>query len=105
MSDQSEHAVLIQINLDGDEFGTPEEQETVYQIEEALEDAAEASGAGEYDGHEFGEGQATIYMYGPDADRLAATALGVLRGFDLPKGSTMTKRYGEPGEREEQVAL
>lgn len=105
MAEQAEHAVLVYLKLSDDEFGEYEEREAAYEVEEAL-DAAVASGdAGEYDGHEFGGGYATLYLYGPDADRLAATVLDVLREREVPPGSFVVKRYGEPGEQEERIDL
>jgi hypothetical protein len=77
----------------------------LFAIEDSLIEAIEASGAGEFDGNEIGQGQVTLYMYGPDADRLFAAIEPVLVGVPLPPGCVAVKRYGEPGAREEVVEL
>lgn len=61
--------VITHLPLSDDEFGTEEERESVYELEDRLEGAAAAVG-GDHDGHEFGGGEAVLYTYGPDADRL-----------------------------------
>lgn len=67
--------------------------------------AITATGVGEFDGNLVGTDDATLYMYGPDADRLFAVVEPILRAARLPAGSLIVKRYGEPGAREEQVGL
>ena len=74
-------------------------------IESRLSQAIAAAGAGEFDGNLVGVDDATLYMYGPDADRLFAVAEPVLRSARLPAGTLAVKRYGEPGAREEHVRL
>src|SRR4051812_44985689 len=89
-----EHAVIVSIPLSGDSFGTEAEREGCFAVEDRLRDAVAGAGAGEVDGHEFGEGKCTVYMYGPDADRLFSAAEPVLRTDGLRAGTTVVKRYG-----------
>jgi hypothetical protein len=76
-------------------------------VEEAIIEAIATAGAGEWDGHEIDldSSDATIYLYGRDADRLAEVVVQVVRTLGFPKGACLAKRYGEPGDPEERVEL
>src|ERR1044071_853675 len=63
-----EQAVLFYLKLSDDQHGEAEEREAIFKLEDALEKKIASAKVGAYDGHEFGEGFATFYMYGPDAD-------------------------------------
>ncbi|MEU8121281.1 hypothetical protein AB0C21_21445 [Spirillospora sp. NPDC049024] len=82
MSD--EHAVFVNFVLTGDGFGEEAERDAVYELEDRLEAALAAAGSGELDGHEFGAGNAQIYLYGPDADALFRSVEPLLRTAGLP---------------------
>lgn len=98
-----EHAVLIHISAPKD----GSDQIGLDQIEDPLIAVLESSGAGEWDGHEtdLTTGEAVIYLYGPDADRLYAAIEPTLRELPIPPGSYAIKQYGEPGARESRVEL
>jgi hypothetical protein len=60
------------------------------------------------DGHEFGGGEALIFIYGPDADALFEVVRKNLGDFTIPEGAFAVKRYGaadNPDAREERVPL
>ena len=76
-----EHAVIVHFKLSDDEHGTLEERESVFALENELERAIESMTAGEFDGNEFGGGEAVLYAYGPDADALFAAGDPVGLGF------------------------
>jgi hypothetical protein len=100
------HAVLLSIRLGNDEFGEEGEVEAMHALQDLLGDAVTRTRVGELDGDEFGGGTCTVYMYGPDADRLWDAIAPVLEKHTFRKGSVATKRYGEPGEgREETINL
>ena len=61
-------------------------------------DADRSGDAGEFDGHEFGDGSCTLFMYGPDADALFAAVEPILRASPLADGAYAVKRYGDVGE-------
>ncbi len=61
------------------------------------------SGVGAYDTNEFERGYLRLYMYGPDANRLAEVVAPVLG--EAPPGSYIVKRYGPPGADLERVDL
>ena len=78
---------------------------SVDELEEQLEEDITQADAGTLDGHELGEGQLIVFMYGPDADCLGDVVCKCLKGFPMGPGSYLIKRYGEPGAPEERVAL
>ena len=79
----------------------------VAEFEDAI--LAELAGReiGELDGHEGaldGSG-VRIFLYGPDADKLYEAILPAVEQARLPAGTTVTRRYGEPGSPEKVVSL
>jgi hypothetical protein len=101
-----EQAVKVHLRLSDDAFGTPEDREAIFALEDQLEAAIEETAAGEFDGDEFGQGECVLFMYGPDADRLFTAILPVLKSSHLAKGGWATKRYGDvsdPDAREVRV--
>jgi hypothetical protein len=102
-----EHAVSIHLPLSDAEYGTGEEREAVFALEDRVLEAAAALG-GEHDGHEFGGGEAVLYTYGPDADALFEALRSCLADFPVRPGAFAVKRYGradDPNAREERVPL
>jgi len=100
-----EQAVLFYLKLSDDEFGASEEREAIFNLEDELKKKIASAKVGEYDGHEFGKGFATFYMYGPDADKLFDAVIDSIRKHQPRAGSYITKRYGKPGGKEERVNL
>lgn len=100
---EAEHAVIIEMPLAGGEFGSDEERERVYALEDELAAAIDAAGVGEFDGDEFGAGAVTLFAYGPDADALFTAMEGPLRRFGPPDGSSATLWFGGPDAGEERV--
>ncbi|GEM_PF-1047206 len=104
-----EHALLVHIPLSNDEFGSEEEREALFEVEDQLVEAIEGAGVGEYDGNEVGGGEFVMYIYGPDADALFSAAEPVLRALQPPPGEFFAvKRYGKADDleaREERIDL
>jgi hypothetical protein len=71
--------------------------EKFFEWEARLEDAVKKSGDGEYDGNELAadDSDGTIYLYGPDADRLFAVAKPYLQSAAFLKNIQVTLRYGD----------
>lgn len=102
-----EHAVIARFRLSDDDFGTVNEREALFELEDSLRGAIEAARVGELDGHEFGGGEAVVFMYGPDADRLFSTVAALLRSHGSGPASC-TLRYGpasDPGSDERLIDL
>ncbi len=103
-----EHAVLVHLNLRDDQFGVEAEREAIHAMSDRMDDAIEAANAGEFDGDEFGAGECTLFMYGPDADALFAAVEPILRADEIARGAKVVKRFGEasdPNARIETVQL
>lgn len=88
-----QQAVLVDLRLSCD-FGSDAERQRVYELEDKLIAALDASGAGEVDGTEFGGGGVTLFAYGPDADALYAAMHDLILEFGPTQGSSATLRYG-----------
>lgn len=101
---QSEQAVLV--HLDG--TGLPDH---IYQecdlvtIEDKLIEVLERERLGEFDGDEVGPGQTTLFMYGPDAERLFDGIEETLRGYPLCQGARVEIRRGGPGAPQRELRL
>lgn len=103
MNQSPEHAVIVHFN-----YGSTDLQ-PLFALEDELEQAISAAGAGEFDGNELAAdgSDAYLYMYGPDADRLFEAVRPVLESSSVMKGALVTRRYGPPedGVRESVVKI
>lgn len=68
----------------------------MFDLEEKLENAITYAQAGEYDGNEISVdgSDGSLYMYGPDADRLFSVARPILEPATFMRGAKVTLRYG-----------
>ena len=96
----AEHALIAHLKLSDSGFGTPAERQDFISLEPRLEAALKASGAGMFDGNEFGDGECVWYMYGADADALFQAAEPVIREAKPRPGSFVVKRRGAAGHPE-----
>jgi hypothetical protein len=105
VSEPETHQVSLHIPLRG-EMPSDEEFAACVQLEDEIEAAVVAAGAGALDGHEWGGSLCVIFFYGPDADRLFDAMIPVLEKRPFPKGSFALKRDGaSESSREERVNL
>ena len=99
-----EHAVVVKFDYIGSTDLTP-----LYDLEKKLEAAITEAKVGEFDGNEVATdgGDGTLYMYGPDADRLFETVRPVLGACSFMHGAHITLRYGPPTPdvRKRQIVL
>jgi hypothetical protein len=100
-----EHAVIVKLKLASGPMGNKDERARINELEDRLSDSAKRSSARELDGEEYGGGLCTIYMYGPDAERLFSAVKPALDAFHAPPGSYVIKRYGKPGSKQDRIAL
>jgi hypothetical protein len=105
MKEGTEQAFVLHLKLSDEKYGDIAEREAVYAIENDIGDAVARERVGEYDGHEFGGGYARLYIYGPNAETLAAIAVPIVQRRRLAAGSYGVKRYGTPGSREIRISL
>src|SRR4028119_1034301 len=92
-----EQALLVYLKLSNDEFGDFGEREAIFRLEDEVEPKVLSSGAGEYDGHEFGGGFGALYIYGPEADKLFDVVIESVMDRPPRAGSYIVKRYGDVG--------
>jgi hypothetical protein len=71
----------------------------LFELEEQLEKAISEAKVGEYDGNEIAVdgSDGSLYMYGPDADRLFAVVEPIIRTSSFMKGAQAKRRYGGAG--------
>lgn len=104
-AERTKQALLVYLKLSDDEFGDFDEREAIFALEDRLIEAIASKAASEYDGHEFGEGFGTLYMYAPNVDHLFDTVMATLREYGSRAGSYVVKRYGGPGSSQERIDL
>src|SRR5262245_14471995 len=99
-----EHAVIVKFAYIGSTNLDP-----LFALESQLEAAITAARVGEYDGNEVAVdgSDGTLYMYGPDADKLFDVVRPVLEACNYMRGAVVKLRYGPPadGVREREVQL
>lgn len=101
------HLVRLHIPVRG-EMGDDDEFDRWVALEDALGEAAEAAGLGELDGNEIGDGEFTIWLYGPDAARLAQLVKEKALDHNLPPGCRLSLRHGgveDLGAKEESYGI
>lgn len=88
-----EHAVIVAFD-----YGSTDPQ-PVFDLSDRLEQAIDTAGVGEFDGNELAAdgSDGSLYMYGPDADRLLATVRPVLEAAAFMRGARVKLRYGPAG--------
>lgn len=96
-----QQAVIVHLRLRDDGFGTAEERDALFALQEEMAEAI-ADAAGEFDGDLWGEGECILYMYGPDADHLFAVIEPLLKACPLASGGYAIKQYGEASDPDAQ---
>ena len=91
-----EQAVLVHLDGQGLSAEVYERYDLV-TIDDQLTAVLEGKGLGDYDGDEIGEGGATLFLYGPDAERLFAAIEPTLRAYPLCRNARVVIRRGGPG--------
>jgi len=103
--ERREQAVIVHLKLADGKFGDPKERESIIALGDKLNQIIKKKRVGEYDGHEFGEGFATLYTYGPDANKLFDAIIETVKERPSRSGSYIIKRFGSPGAKEERRDL
>ncbi len=100
----NDQAVLVY--LDGQ--GLSEEVYSEYDtstLEDQLMEVIELNSLGKFDGNEFGQGEAILFMYGPDAEALFTGIESILRAYPLCQKARVVIRQGGPGAPQREVHL
>ena len=101
----AEHCVRVTFDLGVPGFGEAAERDAIHAFTDLLATAVEAAEVGAFDGDEFGAGECSLFMYGPDADRLFAVVHPLLTAWPLARGGVAIRRYGPPGAPERRVTF
>jgi hypothetical protein len=103
-SEPTQQAVLV--HLDGTDLADNVYEECdLSTLEDRLIEVIERDGLGEFDGNEIGPGETTLFMYGPDAERLFAGIEQTLRSYPLCERARVENRRGGPGAQQREVRL
>jgi len=96
-----EHAVIVAFD-----YGSTDPQ-PVFDLSSRLEEAIAAAGVGEFDGNELAAdgSDGSLYMYGPDADRLFAAVRPLLEAAAFMRGARVKLRYGPAGSGAEEKTV
>lgn len=99
-----EQAVLI--HLDGVSL-SPEiyEKYDLATLEDLLTEALNENNAGEVDGNEIMEGEAIIFIYGPDAEKIYSEIEAILKSYPLCQKSRIIIRFGAPGAPQREIRI
>ncbi len=89
-----EQALIAHLPLSDKRFGSEADVSACQALERAHETEIENARAGEMDGNEIGQGECTLFMYGPSADKLLDVVSRRLRSSRLAKRGWVVKRYG-----------
>jgi hypothetical protein len=93
----SEHAVIVQLALGAEHFGDADARAMVRSLERDIRAALGSGSLGALDGNGFGGGEAVLYLYGPDADKLYGAIEAAVRAVPL-RPAHVILRYGDAGD-------
>lgn len=99
-----EQAVLVRLDAVGLSAAVYEEYDLA-SLEDQLEEALGGGSLGSVDGHAVGEGEAVLYLYGLDAEKLFAAIEPVLSQYPLCQNARVAIRQGPPGASEREVLI
>jgi hypothetical protein len=94
-----EHAVIVHLKLGDDQYGSEDERSAVRTLKYALAAAIDSANAGEFDGDEFGGGEAVLYAYGPNAGVLFTAMEPALRDSSIRPAYAIV-RYGAAADQD-----
>lgn len=93
-----EQLVKLTFILSGSDLGDTVEQKHIYELEDELEEALGIQEVGDVDGHEFGDDNCEVYVYGADADSVLEAIRPILEKCPL-KPIRVLQRYGGVGNK------
>jgi hypothetical protein len=99
-----QQALIVHLRLSDDAFGTDADHAAIWELEEQIEQAVEATSVGDLDGDEFGQGECVLFIYGPDADRLFSVVEPLLRSCPIASGGFAIKQYGDISDLDLETA-
>jgi hypothetical protein len=100
---EDRQSVVAWVRLGDRDFENEREQQRLFELENRLMRALEASGEGSYDTNDLAPGFFRMTMLGPDANRIVEIVLPLLR--DTAPGSYLAVRRGPSGSSEERLEI
>lgn len=100
-----DEAVIVKIPQ-ASEMGDEGQMSKILDFESAIEGMLPTSSG--VDGHEFGDHEALIYLYGPSADSIYKNISNQLVKYYSGVGAVVTLQYGSPDDpatKEKMIAL
>jgi len=94
-----DQAPIIKIRLSDDDWGTKEDEDRMFELDDELRDAITKAQVGEYDGHEFGTGNFTVYIYGASAEQLFEVAWPILALHEFGRDRTPSNAMASQEQR------
>jgi hypothetical protein len=98
-----QHAIMVRFDYGQTDLSR------LFALEDQLTAAIEAAGVGMFDGDEIATdgSDGTLFMYGPDAERLLEVVQPVLASATIIRNVVATLRYGPPeaGVRTRDVVI
>jgi len=106
-ADFTRQKLVIRWKLDGDSYGTDDDEDATEAFADAIEPAIENSGLAEINGFECGPGLIDILIFGKetddDMDDIYPLVVDTFKSYGCPKGSCIIKCYGEAENRREVI--
>ncbi|MFO0610949.1 MAG: hypothetical protein U0414_00075 [Polyangiaceae bacterium] len=100
------HAVIVHFALSNDTFGSEADRVLLEALEDQLHEALANGDLGYVDGHDVGQGEAGVYLYGPHADALFDAIEPTVRRATRGKKVWVMKCYGSADDaRTDRVEL
>jgi hypothetical protein len=93
-----EQFVLVVLKFTTGKFDSGSSVNTIWKLEDLLEDAVISENAGYVDGHEFSDCELLYYIYGSSADKISKIIKPIIVGLPYLPGSHIVKRYSESEE-------
>lgn len=85
-------SLRIVFSLQGNGYGTHREREAIHRLTDRFDTLLAASGSGEFDGDEFGEGECALFMYGDNPEAMYESISATLQESPIVSGGRVEFR-------------
>jgi len=104
-TDNHEQTLLLVLKLSDAQMGSVTERAQIMAFAQGLDLDLQATGIGELEGHEMGDGRCVLTFCGPDVDLLMDQLRPLLRRSPLCEGGHLVRMVKNDADRWEQRAL
>ncbi len=98
-------ALIVVVPFTAPNLGSADDYATISALEERLIEAITKAEVGEFDGHEFGDGDCRILFYGASAEQLASIIIPIVQASSLCHKSYVLRRCEGPAAEEHRFAV